>query len=446
MQLDDPDLSTYRDFVGILQGKDQSQPVSWVGFASQHGTTSGGYKYCPHGDWYFLPWHRAYVLMYEQAARALTGNKDFAMPYWNWTEVRTMPEAFANPTYMGKQNPLYVRNRNPFTLGDAIVGQSQVIDQIAAETDYEAFGTTRNPAQNDLDPRWVPRGGGYQGILERTPHNTVHNTIGVFMPTAASPRDSVFFMHHSNIDRIWADWNARGRKNSTDPLWLNMAFENNYIKEDGTLYSATVKDLQDTNALGYTYDFLPQPDERSPDAEVAKRLIAVLRSKAGTPVSGVKRFGGAVSGAATALSPLSVRMTLSDENIRSVATSRPIKVYALIRDVAIGAGVTAVRVFVNKPDVTPEVPDNDPHYVTTFAFLDHQAGASADEKHTAPKGAHAQVHSALVELTDTLKRLYGFRRLKAGEITVQLIPVPASGLILENVGKVVPSAVEIVVL
>ena len=51
----------------------------------------------------------------------------------------------------------------------------------------------------------------------------------------------------------------------------------------------------------------------------------------------------------------------------------------------------------------------------------------------------------LVNLTTTLKRLYGFRRLKPGEISIQLIPIPASGIGLESVGTVLPASVEIVV-
>jgi hypothetical protein len=54
---------------------------------------------------------------------------------------------------------------------------------------------------------WIVSGGGVQGTLEALPHNQVHNSIGGWMPTPASPRDPIFFMHHCNIDRIWAVWN-----------------------------------------------------------------------------------------------------------------------------------------------------------------------------------------------------------------------------------------------
>ena len=79
MALDDPDLETYRDFVGIMRAKHATDLLSWVGYANQHGNAED-FKYCPHGDWYFLPWHRAFVQMYENAAQVLTKNPKFAMP------------------------------------------------------------------------------------------------------------------------------------------------------------------------------------------------------------------------------------------------------------------------------------------------------------------------------------------------------------------------------
>ena len=449
MSIDDPVISAYRDFVGMMLANDQSMPVSWLQFSMQHGSLRGGYKYCPHGDWYFLPWHRAYTLMYERAVQSLTGFAAFGMPYWDWTVMRDYPEAFANPVYKGKKNPLYIPNRNKLTgqnaLSDEIVGQ-QLINTIYAETDYEVFGTTRNPDQNNLDPSWVPAGGGYQGELESKPHNHVHNNIGAFMPTPASPRDPIFFMHHSNIDRIWAHWSALGRQNSSDPLWLNMSFTNNYIDPQGKLYSATVKDLQSISDLGYTYDFLPTSDGQTPDASRNSRVLALIHSKTGTAVNGVDRVGGANLLAASALKPFSQKWSMSDAKMKSLGTpaagASRTEVFALIRDIVVGDNVKAIRVFVNRPDVTPEISSEDPHFAGTFAFLNHAAGHGAAGGHQAA-AAHKQLPSIFVNLTKTLQRLYGFRRLNPGEVSIQIIPVPVSGVVLENVGNVVPGSVEI---
>src|SRR5690349_4255217 len=114
MALDDPDLATYRDFVGIMLAKPQTAPLSWTGFANQHGDAKA-FRFCPHGDWYFLPWHREFVLMYERAASVLTKNPGFAMPYWDWTALRDYPAAFSDPQYKGKPNPLFVNGRKKLT-------------------------------------------------------------------------------------------------------------------------------------------------------------------------------------------------------------------------------------------------------------------------------------------------------------------------------------------
>ena len=450
MSIDDPAISAYRDFVGLMQSP-QGLPanVNWLAFSQQHGDRIRGYKYCPHGDWYFLPWHRAYTLMYEKAVQTLTHHSEFAMPYWNWTEVRDYPEAFANPEYRGKPNPLYVPNRNKlvgkYALDEYIVGQS-VMDQIYSETIYEIFGTSRNPNQTDTDPKWVVMGGGSQGILESTPHNLVHNNIGAFMPTPGSPRDPLFFMHHGNIDRIWATWNALGRENSNDPLWLGMTFPSNYIKPDGTLYSANVKELQNINDLGYTYDYLPSPDGRTPNTNRESRILALLHSRPGAAVAGVQRFGGANTFAATPLKALDRQWTMSDAAIKSLtaANGGGTEVLALIQDIKIGEHVTAFRVFVNRPDVTESVPNTDPHYVRTIAFLDHTGGHADTDAHG--MAGQKQLPSVVVNLTGTLQRLYGSRRLEAGKVSIQLVPVPAAGVALEAVGTVVPASLEIVVL
>ena len=459
MSLDDPDLATYRDFVGLMRGKSQAARVSWLGFANQHGDENN-FKFCPHGDWYFLPWHRGFVEMYERAAAALTKNPKFAMPYWDWTTLRQLPAAFTDPTFKGKPNPLFVPGRGdnpsmvrnaltgPDALTDALVGPN-VLRRIFKETVYEVFGTSRsvdrsNPAnpkvQNNLDPKWVPMGGGNQGVMEATPHNNVHNNIGAFMPQSNSPRDPIFMMHHGNIDRIWAHWNALGRTNSTDPLWLNMPFTNNYIAPDGKFYTRVVKNLQSTDALGYTYDDLPKPDNRNIDLLRHQNLAALFN-----PAEKAKptRLRQANTGAAKATAHLNLPFAMGAAVLQSVvappvANTAPREVVAIISEIKIGDNVRAIRVFVNRETVNQDVPDTDPHYVTTLSFLSHGKG-----------GAHAQhksLPSTIVDLTETLQNLSNAKRLSGDNITVQLLPVPAPGVPAAAVGDVVPASIEIAII
>ena len=73
MSANDPILEAWRDGVRLLKARPASNPVSWANFAAIHGDANS-FNLCPHGNWYFLPWHRAYLLTYERAVRQLTAS------------------------------------------------------------------------------------------------------------------------------------------------------------------------------------------------------------------------------------------------------------------------------------------------------------------------------------------------------------------------------------
>lgn len=451
MALDDPDLSAYREFVRIMQAQDQTKPVSWLQYSLMHGRYGGGYRYCPHGDWYFLPWHRAFVLMYENAVRKLVGKSDFAMPYWDWTVDRIMPSSFTDTSYQGKPNPFYVPGRTLDTgnwpLPDAWVGPEVMANNVYRETAFPLFGTSRNPAQNDLDMSWVVRGGGSQGFLERTPHNLIHNSIGAFMPSAGSPRDPIFMMHHSNIDRIWANWNALGRSNlsgmsaAEQKLFLNINFKDNYLTPSGGLYGAYSRDMQSIATLGYTYTGMPAPDNRKADPERTQRLLSLFATGSTIEsLDSVQMLASINTQAATIREPL-VKQAHLPSSLQSMVIERDpeqadaAEVFALIKEIEFAPGVSSVRVFVNADDLSVDTPDSDPHFVTEIGFLAHEP--HADHGKVAP--------SALVDLTGTLRNLASLGMLKGDRISVHLLPSLREGA-SNGDATVVPAVVEIAVL
>lgn len=461
MDLDDPDLVTYREFVKMMQAMDQSKALSWTGFANQHGSLTCGFKYCPHGDWYFLPWHRGFVLMYENAARKLTGNDKFAMPYWDWTVDRNVPPAFSDKLYKGQPNPLYVPERRDlscqYSLTDALVGPA-VIESIYAETNYEVFGTSRyskvfetsrysrrTVRQDSLDMKWVSMGGGVQGVLESTPHNNVHNNLGGFMPTPASPLDPLFFMHHGNIDRIWAHWNGLGRLNATDPLWLNMAFTDNYLAPDGTPYTQKVSELLDTKDFGYAYDEMVVPDNRPLNVLRDTRLLAALTHGSATGLdritaSTVTRSAMGKAAVGSVVLEASRLAPFKNSGLLDSKSQQP-QVRAVLNNVTITPGTLSVRVFVNHPDLKATTADSDPHFVTTVSFLQH--GHAAQPGHEAHGKA---LPSTMVDLTEALKRLGKLNKIKSNTVSVQLIPVGSDGVPGQAGAAVTAESIDIVVL
>ena len=473
----DPIVETYRDAVAQLKAKPNSDKTGWAGLATIHGSNPGAYHFCPHGNWYFLPWHRAFVVTYERFIRKLTSNNDFAMPFWDWTSNPRMPAVFtAAKLPNGKPNALFVDDKDfgqtwkrtwPATkaMPANIVGPA-VLQQILAATDYEEFGTSRPKGQNNTNPSWVLKRTGDQGVLEFTPHNNVHNNIGGWMPSASSPRDPIFFMHHCNIDRIWAVWNSLpGNENSPDPLWRGMTFTNNFLNTDGSSWSPKVTDLFDPEKLGYTYGLATPVASASPMPSLVamRNKLATVRAAPAANAEGVKSFTatpptGAVG---TATAPLNVAVNVDPALLASVTKRTPVasgadlanfaaaqeqrasgpRVLAFIRDVKVtGAQDTEYQVYLDTPETNPQDGASDPSYVGTFGVFVH--GEHADHGGAEEADTNADP-SFVLDLTAAIQRVYG-SGMTPGTIKLRFVPTVAKPGV--RPGTIRPGQVEIVFL
>jgi tyrosinase len=455
MAPNDPIITTWRDAVGILKGRPASNPISWISFSNIHGTENGFNK-CPHRNWYFLPWHRAYLLMYERTVRDLTGNNDFALPYWDWTAQRQLPPAFTAPA----PNPLLEPSRDMSptdSLPDENVGPD-VIMQVLGETPFESFGTSRPNNQNSTAQSWITTTTGIQGTLEGNPHNSVHGIVGGIMASGASPIDPIFMMHHCNIDRIWWVWNQAGNQNSADPLWADMEFQNHFFSPNGTPYSPKVSDLYTPETLGYTYDpmlppgpgpvaYTPTPVENN-----LKTLYAGLTNLSTIKAAGIASFVAEVKDAATANKYLEVSVKVDPDPLYAVARyrrpssgsafldSRRVqtqlaaapRALCFIRDIEVSKiETTQYRVFIDCDYLSSSTPVTDPHYAGTFSFFG---------EHSHGSGGHPSV---LVDLTRAIQRVYGSAAAAPANIRVQVLPV-ALGRPGE-IGTAKPSRVEVAI-
>ena len=273
------------------------------------------------------------------------------------------------------------------------------------------------------------------------------------MPSPASPRDPIFFMHHCNIDRIWAVWNLH-HSNTKDPLWTDMPFTNNFWHEDGTPWSPKVSDLYAPEDLGYSYglkSLVASAVAAGPQMLALNEKLKTVISAAvpNVAVGGVTTISIGNSKAATPTQPLSLSIQVPKGALDAVAhhptapsgveslnfsvaledSAAGPRVLAFLRQVLItDPSTTAVRVFMNADNLSPDTSDEDPHYVGSFAVLEHGS-------------AHYALPSFVLDLTETIQRLYGSREQRSEEIQLQLIPVGAgeSG----KPGTATPKRVEI---
>jgi tyrosinase len=255
-------LAAYSQAVAAMQARPVENPTSWEYQAAMHGTYAQRlkqlWKGCKHLSWYFLPWHRMFVYYFEQIARAAVveagGPPDWALPYWNYGlggPNASIPQPFREPTV---GNPLYVNERAPRINAGKPLPEGAIDPRLAlARPSYIGaieFGGPEGPA--------TPQFWEEPGALEGTPHNIVHDEIGGWMsdPQTAA-KDPIFWLHHCQIDRLWARWNSLGHANPAVREWEQQSFE--FFDVDGKLVSKRCMQVLDTAAdLGYEYDQLTQ--------------------------------------------------------------------------------------------------------------------------------------------------------------------------------------------
>ncbi|KAK6362700.1 hypothetical protein TWF730_000156 [Orbilia blumenaviensis] len=297
--------------------------IAWDGVRG--GNNDGGY--CTHADILFLSWHRPYLALYESilfaevqkiakefspgtddSTKALASAKEWRMPYWDWATDATIPTLIGNtprvtvrmPNGRDQEidNPLYSYKYN---FANARTQQSEFPSQPfanAKQTTREAISTLNpklaNIGSNLRDrvyilladkgyanfARFSNKGtttavNGRVDSLESV-HDVIHATVGGgsgemgWVDYAA--HDPLFFLHHTNIDRLFAMWQAVNRDNAEAYIKRDDEFVSNYgtfAIERGSKINSTTPlppfrkagganyyssdDVKSTKAFGYAY-------------------------------------------------------------------------------------------------------------------------------------------------------------------------------------------------
>lgn len=228
-------------------------------------------NFCPHRTSYFLAWHRGFLFRLEAQLRKVAGNNDLLLPYWDYFTDPVMPMEFTDPS-----SPLYINNRRNTDVTTAL--------------SLSAFADSVVNFQSGLV-------NAFETTLESLPHNPVHNLIGGAMSAVTvSPKDPIFWLHHANVDRLWAAWvsagNGRTMPVKTDAYWKGSF---NYGPGVATMARSWAFD---TAGLHYQYEdgtmptALPVPPPPAPVSSVTMKAFSsslpqalVMAMGSGQPLS-----------------------------------------------------------------------------------------------------------------------------------------------------------------
>lgn len=210
---------------------DAGNPASWAFWPMVH------MHHCPHAKPYFLAWHRGYLHLFEAKLREISGSATLRVPYWDYFADPKIPAEFLAGN--SATNPLF---------------EPRIGGEVGKALGFAAFAPRITGFQRSGSAEC------FEAEVEAF-HNKVHNLVGGRMATMLSPSDMIFWVHHANVDRLWAAWSAAGAGRAMpapgDAYWAGRF---DYAEGVGLDRKVAL----DGAGLGYRY-----PDLKLPEAEVA---------------------------------------------------------------------------------------------------------------------------------------------------------------------------------
>ncbi len=242
------------------------------------GFTDDVWGTCQHGNLNFLPWHRMFLHFYEKTLRKHSGDDDFALPYWDYFQERS-----ANGR--GLALPKLVRGRSTGTLYDE--WRTMGLNENTSAIDPTSASAVQAFKHRDFIP--------FSDELQGQPHGVMHCAVGTgcstpdmgFVPIAGL--DPVFYMHHSNIDRLWQCWLNRKAAGATIDLawakanlgmpdsWYDTSYT--FADENGNEVNMTIAEVFVPGVIDARYDNDTSCVVEFPKAENSNSILTDIGSE-----------------------------------------------------------------------------------------------------------------------------------------------------------------------
>ena len=260
VDMPDDEIGTFLEAIMRLKAKqapDQTDISVYDQFAALHGAVMGvttpksGTETInfAHGNIGFLPWHRQYLLKFEDALRSEVAG--VTIPYWDWADEigsanKLFTGDFLSSRHWGGPRPIS-DGVLQFTVPPPVRPQwwpsglagfrvnlhleerlGVELARGSMESNWPPLRlslrqlTKLNHSLNNRHPLWT-----FWQIVEQgsnqlpQTHNAGHRFIGGHMGGSFSPNDPIFWLHHANVDRLWDAWQKEQIKTGTSINYID---------------------------------------------------------------------------------------------------------------------------------------------------------------------------------------------------------------------------------
>jgi tyrosinase len=421
---------------------------------------------CQHQSWFFPPWHRGYLVALEAQLREdivqAKGPTNWALPYWDYFgpgDEFDIPPAFTQQNMPnGSPNPLFVTARyGPYANNIVFDPTAMGLKKYPPPPNFHGVVTEKclsNSVYTGSDSNTpLPGFGGPltgfwhgdvypSGNLEQDPHNLTHvfvggsvsdTVYGLMSDPGLAALDPIFYLHHANIDRMWAVWNSNSSHNNpSDPNWLKgpaASGEREFIMPmpGKKSWRYIPKDVNSLSQMDYTYENLKQV----PVVDLLALRLSRLGIRAvATPGAAAESVRNSVELVGANDGPMSIRgsgasttVQLDTEVRQKVAhslsvaaeNSAPDRVYLNLENVRGTHDATALSIFINLPEGSN--PGDHPDLLAgTVALFGLRRASLADGKHV---GGGL---SFLLDISAIVDRMHLDNALNTDNLRVMIVP------------------------
>lgn len=268
---------------GLWQNGDETSFQGITDMTPPDSIAKAVWDQCEHGTSNFFLWHRLYLIHFERVLRAAAKDDTLRLPYWDYTDPTqtALPVEFRSPTYTNAQgqsvdNPLYQPRRDSgWSLpGTKLDSETTDIDGALDQTDFASFQTE----------------------IENGIHGTIHCAmnrcpIPAMGAVPYSANDPVFWLHHTNIDRMLSCW-THGSGHKIEGKRRTYTF----INVAGKRIKASTGKLLSGGKLDYSYDKEMDCSREAGTADIAVAAASMSPAPGSSPPPVAKSTAATVLG------------------------------------------------------------------------------------------------------------------------------------------------------
>ena len=228
-----------RAFEGIMaRDADVHDPQSYFNLAGFHWLPGPQTKtYCRHHDNAYNPWHRSYLMAFEDALRSVEGCENVTLPYWDLLG-EALPEWIYKPPFYPYLMPHRVVSLDGSEVYD--VGYSternwaaqivQEVKSLSASIETKIGEALASPSWRGFNG-WSDWPNQHEGIIRA--HDNGHAACGATIGKQdVAAFDPLFWFFHCNWDRLWWQWQNMHNTTTLQPFKATVTGDTHWLEEE----------------------------------------------------------------------------------------------------------------------------------------------------------------------------------------------------------------------